>query len=118
MAHHVHCHIHYGEKTGDRPTFGSERETDDAGTAHDPKSGQFTSGQHMEAASHHREKANQHLIASGRTGAMVHRAASGAHGIAAQKHATASIDPSKADDAHKASKIAEASSQRAARCSR
>lgn len=50
MAHHVHCHIHYGEKTADRPTFGSERETDDAGTSEGARKAAATRKAHAQRA--------------------------------------------------------------------
>lgn len=51
MAKHIHIHL-------------PVRKTRDAGTAHDPSNGQFTSGQHSSAAAAHKAKAAEHKAKS------------------------------------------------------
>jgi hypothetical protein len=119
MAHHIHCHIHYGSgSTGDKPTFGSMDEV-----KHDPHTGQFTAAGHQNAARSHYRKASEHAAKRDQYGSrtnehFAHHAASFAHANASSKHQMAARDfPNKerSNEATEASHEATISSELAAK---
>jgi hypothetical protein len=83
-------------------------------TGHDPSTGQFTSGQHSEAAAHHREKEAHHKQEAAKLG-ETSASPYGTHGNAGSHHQSAAFyhekaaesgDPIHVKEAHKSSKLA------------
>lgn len=112
--HDLHVHLHRGR-------------TQDAETAHDPKTGQFTSGQHHEASVAHKASSEEHTRVAntfkGNTSAhYMHHVAAEEHKQASLKHRVAGAtlaSGTKAQknrtvkEAHAASEKAQAQSERA-----
>lgn len=97
----IHVHLHRG----------GERAVDDAagrGTAHDPKSGQFTAGQHQSAATKHTAEAHKHRKAKDFPMASAHEHAANEHAKAAYAHTSKDPDAkSWSGAAHQATQNAE-----------
>lgn len=81
MAKSIHIHLHRGPAR-------------DAGTAHDPSNGQFTSGQHEKAAGRHADEAVEARGKPG-NGAKLHSEAAAAHTQAANSLRTNHPDKDK-----------------------
>lgn len=71
---------------------------DAGGPPHDPKNGQFTSGQHSETAAYHKERQAHHEGEGKSRGESLSKPGKGSHAAAASKHGSAAFYHGKASE--------------------